>query len=142
MAGYAYDSRREVEEALRAGEKALSSLLEAQSCLKSASNWGMFDILGGGLITTMIKHSRLDDARSQLRRAAQDLSVFAREVRDVRGFLLPQVEIDGWLSFADFFLDNAIADIFVQKKIMDARDEVEEAVGQVECALRDLRALL
>ena len=40
--------RQEISEAIRAGERALSSLRAAQDKLGSARNWGIFDMLGGG----------------------------------------------------------------------------------------------
>lgn len=39
--------RREMREALDAGEQALSSLKIALEKLNSASNWGIFDMFGG-----------------------------------------------------------------------------------------------
>lgn len=40
--------RREIDEAIRAGQQARSSLLQAKDCLKSAGNWGLLDMFGGG----------------------------------------------------------------------------------------------
>ena len=41
---------REIDEAIRAGEQALDSLREAKNQLNSARNWGIYDMIGGGLI--------------------------------------------------------------------------------------------
>ena len=38
--GDVYDRNREIDEAIRAGERALDSLHEAQRQLHSAGNWG------------------------------------------------------------------------------------------------------
>ena len=43
------DEKREVREAVLAGRRALASLEEAADALDSASNWGLFDLLAGGL---------------------------------------------------------------------------------------------
>ena len=40
--------QREIDEAIRAGQRARSSLLQAKDCLKSAGNWGLLDMFGGG----------------------------------------------------------------------------------------------
>lgn len=53
---------KEINEAIVAGERALNSLYHAQDKLNSAKGWGLLDLLGGGFITGMIKHSRIDDA--------------------------------------------------------------------------------
>ena len=38
----------EIEQAKRAGQRALESLYDVQESLGSARNWGIFDLLGGG----------------------------------------------------------------------------------------------
>ena len=42
---------REIREAIQAGERALTSLRKAEEKLTCASNWGLWDIFGGGLIS-------------------------------------------------------------------------------------------
>ena len=48
---------RELEEAIRASEAALEKLEKAKASLESASGWGIFDIIGGGFISSAVKHS-------------------------------------------------------------------------------------
>lgn len=55
--------RREMKEAIDAGERALRTLRSAQEKLNSAGNWGIFDMLGGGLFSTIMKRSKMDDAK-------------------------------------------------------------------------------
>ena len=43
--------KREMQEAVQAGERALQSLYAARDKLGSARNWGIFDMLGGGFWT-------------------------------------------------------------------------------------------
>ena len=45
-----YNHQKEIREAINAGKRAKASLNEARNKLNSAKNWGIFDILGGGLI--------------------------------------------------------------------------------------------
>ena len=134
--------RQEIQEAVRAGERALGSLRSAQSKLSSARSWGVWDIIGGGLITSMVKHSKINDASSFLERAKMDLKTFQRELKDVPDFAGLGIEIGGFLSFADFFLDGFLADCMVQTKINDAKRQVDSAVIQVERLLGQLRAYL
>ena len=51
------------------------------------------------------------------------------------------IDIDGFLTFADFFFDGIIADYLVQSKIRDARSQVEEAIEQVSRILDSLRSM-
>ncbi len=58
-----YNRVKEVNEAIRAGENALQSLYRAQQMLDKARTWGWIDILGGGLISGILKHSRMQEAK-------------------------------------------------------------------------------
>lgn len=132
---------QEIREAVTAGERALRSLRGAQEKLKSARNWGLFDLFGGGFITGMIKHSQMSDASALMENARADLQVFQRELRDVHVPTGLRMEVGDFLTFADFFFDGVIADYLVQSRIADARAQVDDAVRQVERLLRDLRTL-
>ena len=130
-----YDEFHEIGEAIAAGEQALASLRDADAALSSAGNWGLWDIFGGGLISGMVKHSRIDEARSHLSYAQSCLAAFQREVGDVPGMGDIAVDIGGFLTFADFFLDGLLADLIVQSKIDDARERVDQAIDVVSAAL-------
>lgn len=131
----------EIREAVAAGERALTSLRRAQEKLDSARNWGLFDLFGGGFITDMIKHSRMNDASALMENARADLLVFQRELRDACVPTEFRMEVSDFLTFADFFFDGVIADYLVQSKIAEARAQVSDAIYQVERLLRDLRGL-
>ena len=126
---------REIREARAAGIRALNSLRKAQDYLNSARGWGILDMLGGGMISSLIKHSKLSDAQRCIDQAQYDLDAFRRELADVN---LPYAEIDGFLTFADFFFDGFLADLMVQSRINDAREKLEDACRRVEDVLRQL----
>lgn len=130
---------KEVREAINAGERALRSLYEAKGNLDSARNWGIFDMLGGGFVTDMIKHSKMGNASVCMENAKYDLQVFQRELRDVYISLDMKIDVGGFLNFADFFFDGIVADYLVQSKIGEARRQVESAINQVENILTELR---
>lgn len=134
--------RREIGEAVTAGERALGSLYAAQEKLNSARNWGILDMFGGGFITDMIKHSKMGDASSYMEAAKSDLQIFQRELRDVEVPMDIRMEIGGFLLFADFFFDGIVADYLVQSKIADARSQVEDAIQRVEKLLQELKGRL
>ena len=126
---------QEVREARAAGIRALNSLRRAQEYLNSARNWGIWDILGGGMISNLMKHSKLSDAQRCIDQAQIDLDDFRRELMDVN---VPNVEIGSFLTFADFFFDGLFADFMVQSKINETRERLEDACRQVEDVLRQL----
>ena len=133
------DERREVAEAVAAGRCALASLEEA-AALDSASNWGLFDLVAGGLLSSLVKHARLGDARDSLERARADLYAFTRELSDVRGIEELRVDVGGLATTIDVLLDNPFVDLYVQKKISDAEDNVAAAIAATKTVLARLEA--
>ena len=130
---------KEMAEAIWAGERALTSLKTAQNQLNGARNWGLFDMFGGGMLSSMIKHSKINDASRYMENAKRDLQVFQRELRDVNIPLDLRMEVGSFLSFADFFFDGFVADYLVQSKISEAREQVDDAIRMVENILRNLK---
>ena len=72
----AYDFEKEKREAMEAGNRALHSLREAQANLDSARNWGLWDMFGGGTITSLIKSSKMDRARQSIEEAQDERRSF------------------------------------------------------------------
>ena len=128
----------EVNEAIQAGENALQSLYRAQDMLDKARTWGIFDIFGGNLLSGIMKHSRLSEAKHYMDEARRDLSYFQKELRDVQDPGLASLSGD-FLTFADFFFDGFIADIFMQSKINEARAQVSQAINMTQELLTRLR---
>ena len=122
--------------AIAKGEKARDCLKEALSALGSASSWGIFDILGGGTLTTFIKHSRIEKAKDLIYRSRQYLWEFRDELRD-----MPYINVDigTFLTFADFFWDGLLSDILVQSRINEAKRQVSDAINQIDLVLSRLR---
>ena len=132
------DQSLEINEAYAAGERALESLYAAQELLRSAGNWGIFDMLGGGLISTMAKRSKMRDANACMEQAQYDLQRFQQELRDVTAIPGLCLEMDDFLGFADYFFDGLLADLLVQSRIREAQEKVETAIEQVHLALARL----
>lgn len=133
------NDRKEINEAIAAGEQALNSLYAAQEKLDSAKGWSWVDLFGGGFLTDMIKHSKMEDASRCMEDAKYHLKVFQKELSDIHLSLDLRMEVGGFLSFADFFFDGLIADYLVQSKIEDARGQVAEAITMISDILRELR---
>ena len=133
--------RREIDEAIRAGQQARSSLLQAKDCLKSAGNWGLLDMVGGGLFTTYVKRTRMNDAEELVQQARNDLQRFRKELTDIETIADFHVETGDFLAFADYFFDSFLVDLMVQSKIRDAQKQVEDAIEKVENILQQLESL-
>ena len=131
----------EIAEAVQAGERALESLQKAGERLDKAKNWSLIDLFGGGLFTDVMKHSRLKETKTYLEEAKKDLKEFRRELKDVQMFLNLDLEISDFLKITDIFFDNPVSDYMVQSKIRQAKEQLDEAVCQVENMISDLKQL-
>ena len=132
------DQSLEINEAYAAGERALQSLYAAQDYLRSAGNWGIFDMLGGGLLSTIAKRSKMRDANACMEQAQYDLQCFQQELRDVNSIPGLYLEMDDFLGFADWFFDGLLADLMMQSRIREAQEKVDAAIEQVHLALARL----
>ena len=135
------DYRREIDEALQAGQEALYCLGRARDCLNSAGNWGIVDILGGGFLTTLIKHSKMRDADQLVQQARSALKRFQRELMDVDTISELHIDVGDFLTFADYFFDGIVADWLVQSKINDAKRQVDNAIQKVNYLMNQLKGL-
>lgn len=134
-------NHKELTEAIEAGNRALALLRKVQNSLGSAQGWGVWDMLGGGLIATAVKHSRIDDARQHVHSAQQALHWFVRELKDVNPHLLTDITIDisGFATFADYFFDGLITDWIVQSRINESLDNVNNVAKRVNNILLGLQ---
>ena len=132
---------KELREAVSAGQSAVNSLDIALDSLGSAQGWGTWDLLGGGLISDLAKHSHIDDASREVERAHHHLRRFKTELADVKINYDIRFETDGFAKFADFFFDGLIADWFMQSKINNSYDSVSDVKNQVNSVLYKLQQL-
>ena len=130
------DRKKEIDEAIEAGRKALQALDEAAEKLGSAKRWGIWDIVGGGLVSSLVKHSRIDDARKLLQQARNELESFSDELDDTQENL-PEfdLEISDLVSTFDIVFDNVFADILVQEKVEETAREVDKTRIRVKDAV-------
>ena len=134
--------QREIREAIQAGEAALRSVERAKEKMGSAKNWGIFDMMGGGLFSSLFKHSKIDRASADIEEAKRQLAVFKRELEDVSISEDFSVGIGDGLRFIDTFLDNVFADVVVQSRINSAIERLDKVSGQVRGILTKLYSLL
>ncbi|MGO4886344.1 hypothetical protein ACJ2A9_01180 [Anaerobacillus sp. MEB173] len=123
---------QEYNEAIDTGKQASKALAAAISSLESAKGWSTWDMFGGGMITTAIKHSRLDDAKSQVHIAQTKLRLFQEELADVTNHDKIELQFSGLLTFADYFFDGIIFDWMVHGKITDSLQQVKETKEKVD----------
>ena len=132
---------KELREAVSAGSSAVYSLDSALDSLGSAQGWGTWDLLGGGLIADLAKHSHIDNAMSEVEQAHHNLRRFKSELADVRINYDIRFETDGFGKFADFFFDGLIADWYMQSKINNSYESVSNVKNQVTSTIYKLQQM-
>lgn len=129
----------EVDEAIAVGNACIIEIKSIEDSLSSAEGWGAWDLMGGGMISAMAKHSDLDNAQTSAEHLQVLLSSFRTELADVKIYQnMGQVNIDGFLRFADYFFDGLIADWSVLSRIHDSQKSVSQVANQVSMALEQL----
>ena len=127
-----------MDEALSAGRAASWALSRAAGELSSAENWGFYDMLGGGLIATAVKHGHIDDARQAAGEAQVLLSRFRTELSDVQVSARLTLDMGELATFFDYVFDDFFSDWVVQSRIQDAQAGVSATAGQVDALLARL----
>lgn len=129
---------KEVQEAIIAGQNALYSLHEAENCLSKAKNWGVYDLVGGDFLGTVMKHSYLDNAQKIMQTCQSGLKSFEKELKDVQSFQIEFVDLSSWEYTFDFIFDNIFTDFHVQNKISKSLDSIRRVIYQIEKTLETL----
>ena len=135
------DNSLQVNQALTLTDQLITCLDDAERQLSSARNWGFLDILGGGLITDLIKHSKLQNAKNSM----EHVNYIMQQLQQVLGSIsIPgdyRMQIGGFATFADFFFDSGIVDVYMTAKIMNSLSEVrklKEKCYELKRRLNDL----
>lgn len=133
---------KEIDEAIGAGNLVMEELQSIEDSLDSAEGWGVWDMWGGGgLVTDMIKHSHIDEAKASASQVQTLLNRFRTELADIKISSQINIEIEGFTKFADFFFDGLIADWVVQSHIKDSLESVNNVKNEVNYVLSKLQQM-
>ena len=130
MSNIAYEN--DLFEAIEAADVALEKLYETKKFLSSAKNWGIYDMVGGGLIATAVKRKKMSNAQNSMNEAKDALKRFEVELDDVDEVAELNFNMDDFVSFSDYFFDNFFSDYIVQSRINDAKSKIEWIISVVE----------
>ncbi len=127
----------DIDRVIKEGYTAIDCLRRAKLSLDSARSWGTLDILGGGLISSLVKHSKMDDAKNHIRAAEQAVMVFNDSIMKLN---LERINVDtkDLLGFLDVFCDGLFMDLLMQSRINEARESVDKAINQIHIVISKL----
>ncbi|MCR5612680.1 hypothetical protein [Treponema sp.] len=127
--------KTKIEQTLNTVYDLLGELNSAENNLKSARTWGIFDMFGGGFITDLIKHSKIDNAKNAMDRVNFLMEKLRSQITQLRQGDYT-MNVNTWLTVADFLFDGMFVDIYMFSKIMQSLDEVRKLKYRIE-SLRD-----
>ena len=130
--------QREINEAMDAGDLVLSRLKDAREKLSSAAGWGIYDMVGGGMIATAIKHERISEAQASLQSLESDIRHFNKELNDVKLASASDLEMDSFSVIGDYLFDNLFMDWHVQNQVSRMQDVVDTSIDEVDALLQQL----
>lgn len=132
--------QKELEEAVRAGRRAQDIAVEIKNHLDKAKSWSTVDIIGGGILSDVIKYDAIGKAKEMTDQLQLALRSFRTELADVTEELHGDVntEISSALCFADYFFDNLFTDWLVRTRINESREKVDQTCSQIQKILQNL----
>ena len=113
--------------------------------LGSADGWSAYDTwFGGGLISSSLKHGRIDEAGRRIEQAQQALADFARELADVQqvSALRADLGITPMTRTFDVWFDNIFSDLSVRRSIKESIARVDRVGVSVRTLLARRDAVL
>ena len=125
-----------VNQALNITGELIPLVEKAEKHLSSARNWSFLDVLGGGMFVDLIKHMKLGNATQIMDRVNYLMEELQRTLGSIN---IPEdyrMNVGGFLTFADFFFDNAFMDAFMTSKILSSISQVRD-LKQKLYTLRD-----
>ncbi len=138
---YLHVQKGELEEAYDAGGIAMDVANGIADSLDSASGWATWDLLGGGLIADLAKHSHMNDAQRGVEQLQMALRNFRTELADVKIDDDLDFQMDGFTSFGDWFLDGLIFDWMAMDHISKSSVQIQNTQDQIRMALSKLQSL-
>lgn len=131
----------EINEAMNAGQNALNAIHEAEKNLSTARGFGIWDMFGGGFISGMLKHSKMDEAQRCVDMANTALQIFQKELKDINMSINYGVQFDGATKAIDIIFDNFLVDALIQSRIKETQQNLSQTKEQVQQAMRRLQQM-
>jgi DNA repair exonuclease SbcCD ATPase subunit len=123
----------ELDEAMHSVAACSEAVAMALRHLRSAANWGTWDLLGGGLLASAVKRERVDEALAALGQVTSALATVRQELADIPEHIaLPAgIEIGSGAWTFDVWFDNIFSDLNMQGRINDATAQAETLAGRL-----------
>ena len=124
--------RREAREAQDAGEQVMAQVEKIEGILRSASGWGVVDLISDSFISDMAKYGKMDQAQRELGELRRLLNIYARELKDLDVRLNVSADLGTGMRVADFLFDNIFTDSIAMSRIENVKAQMRQIRSQVQ----------
>ncbi|MCK8058383.1 MULTISPECIES: hypothetical protein [unclassified Fusibacter] len=107
--------------------------------LSKAKDWSTYDMIGGGMIATMMKRERMDDAKHKIDQLNYLIGTMTKELKDIGLHTVSGIDFKS-LSVADYFFDGIFVDLSVHHQIKDAMEKMDRLQNSTNQALAQLKS--
>lgn len=119
-------SNLQIQNALNTVNSLIPLVEEAENQFKSARNWSFLDVLGGGMLVDLVKYHKLNKAGNSMNKISSLMQQLSYELGKIRIPNDYSMQLNGFVTFADFFFDGVFVDAYMTSKIMSSLDEVSK----------------
>lgn len=134
--------QKEIDEALSACRKLIASLSNARDDLASAKSWGLFETLGEGLISDVVKEDQLKRVSQYILDSGDKAKRLTSELSDLKPYFDFEIlEINALSNSYDIFFDQIFSDSAIQSQIDDAYLKICKNQALAESVHKKLDAL-
>ena len=124
---------KELQEVLDAGRDVHVQVQQALNALDSAENWGVVDMMGGGMMTTMMKRDRMNQAKNAMTEIEYLLRKFRAELSDIAGAdTVGAANFGKEWSMMDYLMDGFFIDYMVQQEITESLSNMRRLEKEIE----------
>lgn len=145
---YLDSQRQEVKEAMAAGGRARIMANDVLIFLDEAKGFGIMDLLGGDVSAYAAKRNALEHAQQLALKLKASISKFKIELSQIhiheeaQMHVDTQIKVEGFLHFADFFLDGLYMDWLVLTKIDRSQKQMVYVIREIDTTLDNLENML
>lgn len=115
----------QVKRAMTLIDEILPMVTDAKNSLKGARLFGVADMLGGGFFMDIIKHVQINNASRKMEEVSRKLGELKECLGNIKINNDYRMEVNGFLTFADFLFDGFLFDTVMLSKIWGSVTELE-----------------
>lgn len=112
-------------------KKIIRQLNIVENDLSSAKSWGIFDILAGGVISSLVKRDKIKSAESNYKDVLYELRILKKELNEFvydNNYIFTTSSLN---QFLDIFMDNIFSDLLSQSKINESLNQINNLKSEL-----------